>query len=176
METRPLPILRSVALAYEELGHAWRAPRPFMLRALLIILAAKVAEDFVPRQVWSSPLLGHVVGFAIGATQSFCLAPIVIAIHRFIILDEVTSSYAIDPSQPSLIAFFSWLLALSLLSTLVFLLQELLTSAGLAALTALVPTLMVVIAVTIVTIQLTILFPTIAVDARGSSAAHAIEI
>jgi hypothetical protein len=174
MADRPLPILRSVILAYEDVWRVLFALRTLVVYALLIILAVKVLEDFVPMRVWSGPLLGNFLGFVLGAAQSFCLTPILIAIHRFIILDEGTPAYAVDPGQPSFIAFFSWLVVLSLLSALVFSVQEVLTAVGVAATSALGPTLMVAIVVTIVSLRLTILFPAIAVGAPGATAGNAL--
>ena len=42
MTHNPLPILRSVALAYEDVWRLLRAMRMLMLYAMLIILAVKV--------------------------------------------------------------------------------------------------------------------------------------
>ncbi len=173
MATTALPVLRGVTLAYDDVRRVLRAMRTLMVYALLIILAFKVLEGIVPLRMMNG-LLGHVLSFAIGAAQSFCLAPIMIAVHRFIILDEVTPAYGVDPSVPSFIAFFSWLVALSLLSDLVFSLQEFLTAIGFSVGTAVGPTLMVAIVVTIVSLRLTILFPAIAVGARGATAGHAL--
>jgi hypothetical protein len=52
--------------------------------AMLIGLAIKVAEGLFPRGVWGSPL-GSALSLALGAVESFCLTPIMIAFHRFII-------------------------------------------------------------------------------------------
>jgi hypothetical protein len=174
MAPKRLPILRAVSRAYEDVWRVLFALRTLVVCALLIILAVKVAEDFVPMRVWNGPLLGHFLDFVLSAMQSFCLTPIMIAIHRFIILDEVTPSYAVDPGQPSFIAFFSWLVALSLLSDAVLSVQEVLTAIGFSAATAIGPTLMVTIVVTIVSLRLTILFPAVAVGARGAIAANAL--
>jgi hypothetical protein len=42
----------------------------------------------------------------LGAVESFCLMPIIIAFHRFIILDEVAPGYVVDPGHPGFMAFF----------------------------------------------------------------------
>jgi hypothetical protein len=175
MATKTLPILPGVVLAYDDLRRVLRAMRTLMIYALLIILALKVLEEIVPARTMSGALSGNVISFAIGAAQSFCLTPIIIAVHRFIILDEVTTSYAVDPSQPRFIALFSWLVALSILSMLVFGLQEFLTALGVSTGAAIGPGLMVAIIVTIVSLRLTILFPAIAVGARGATAGNALE-
>jgi hypothetical protein len=174
MASQALPILRGVALAYEGLWRVLRVLRMLLLYALLIILAFKVMEDVVPSRTMNGALTGIVLSFAISAAQSFCLTPIMIAVHRFIILDEVTTAYGVDPSQPSFIAFFSWLVALSLFSALVLSVEQLLTAFGFSASTAVGPTLMVAIVVTIISLRLTILFPAIAVGASDATAGNAL--
>jgi hypothetical protein len=172
--TRSLPILRAAALAYEDVWRLLHALRTLVLCALLIVLAVKVLEDVVPMRAWNGPVLGHFLSFAIGAGQSFCLTPIMIAAHRFIILEEVAPGYVVDPSQPSFIAFFSWLVALSLFSAAVFAVPELLTAFGFSARSAVGPAFMVAALVTIVSLRLAILFPAIATGARGATAANAL--
>jgi hypothetical protein len=174
MATRALPILRAVTLAYEDLWRVWRAMPMLIACALLIALAAQVLEEVFPLRVIYGAISGHFLGIAIGALQSFCLTPILIAMHRFIVLEEVPAGYAVDPTQPSFIAFFSWLIALSLMSASVFAVPELLTAFAISAKAALGPMLMVAIVMTIVTLRLAILFPAIAVGARGATAAHAL--
>ena len=44
------------------------------------------------------------------------LAPILIAIHRFIILDEITKTYAVPLGEPAFRKFFGWLFAFEVLA------------------------------------------------------------
>ncbi|MGC1855720.1 MAG: hypothetical protein WA725_03030 [Pseudolabrys sp.] len=83
----------------------------------LIGLAIKVAGDLFPRRVWGGPL-GSALSLALGAVESFCLTPIMIAFHRFIILDEVAPGYVVDPGRPGFMEFFGWLVALSILAAI----------------------------------------------------------
>jgi hypothetical protein len=174
MATQPLPILRAVGAAYHDVWSTLLAMRTLVLCAVLITLAVKAAEDFMPMRAWSGPGLGNLLSFLLGVAQSFCLTPIMIAVHRFIILEEVTPGYIVDPGQPGFIPFFSWLVVLSIFSTLVFSVQEVLTAIGFSVKTAIGPTLMVLIVLTIVSLRLTILFPAIAVGARGANASNAL--
>ncbi|MGB8103532.1 MAG: hypothetical protein WCF47_04585, partial [Pseudolabrys sp.] len=114
--------------------------------AVLIGLAIKVAEDLFPQRVWDGPV-GTALSLALGAVESFCLTPIMIAFHRFIILDEVAPGYVVDPGRPGFMAFFGWLVALSILRELVVLAQETLTAFGVPVLIAAIPTLVVLIVV-----------------------------
>jgi hypothetical protein len=48
MATQRLSILPAVATAYRDLWRVWLAMRMLVIIALLILLATKEAEDFVP--------------------------------------------------------------------------------------------------------------------------------
>jgi hypothetical protein len=174
MATQTLPILRAVGAAYHDAWRALLAMRTLVLCAALIILAVKVVEDFVPMRAWSGAGQGHLLSFLLGVVESFCLTPIMIAVHRFIILDEVTPGYVVDPGEPSFLAFFVWFIAFSLLRDAVFATQEFLTAIGFSVKTAAGPALMVLIVLAIVSLRLTILFPAIAVKARGANASNAL--
>ena len=139
----------------------------------LIGVAIKVAEDLFPRRVWGGPL-GSALSLALGAVESFCLTPIMIAFHRFIILDEVAPGYVVDPGRPGFMEFFGWLVALSILRGLVVLTQETLTAFGVPVLIAAIPTLVVLITVIVLSVRLIILFPAVAVNARGANAPNAL--
>ncbi len=80
--------------------------RMLVILALLIFLATKAAEDFVPLRPWNGFVLYFFLDFAVGAVQIFFLTPFMIAVYRFIILDQVAASYALDPRRPEFIPFF----------------------------------------------------------------------
>jgi hypothetical protein len=83
-----LPIARIVATAYRDLWRVALSLRTLVVCVLLILLAFKVAEDLVPSQILSRAIVGEALSFMMGAAQSLLLTPFMIAIHRFIILDE----------------------------------------------------------------------------------------
>ncbi len=173
MADASLSILPAVTLAYSDARRILRAMTMLVIFAVLIGLAFKVAEDLFPRRVWGGPL-GSVLSLALGAMESFCLTPIMIAIHRFIILDEVAPGYVIDPSRPGYMAFFGWLVALSILRELVVLTQDTLAAFGVPVLIAAIPTLVALVVVVVLSIRLTILLPAIAVNARGANVPNAL--
>ncbi|MGB8897208.1 MAG: hypothetical protein WA322_18225 [Pseudolabrys sp.] len=173
MAASSLSIIPAVALAYSDARRILRAMTMLAVFAVLIGLAIKVAEDLFPQRVWDGPV-GTALSLALGAVESFCLTPIMIAFHRFIILDEVAPGYVVDPSRPGFMAFFGWLVALSILRELVFLTQETLTALGVPVLIAAVPTLVVLIVVIILSLRLIILFPAFAVNSRGANALNAL--
>ena len=166
-------IVAVVSLAYSDARRILRAMTMLVIFAVLIGLAIKVAEDLFPRRVWGGPL-GSALSLALGAVESFCLTPIMIAFHRFIILDEVAPGYVVDPGRPGFMAFFGWLVALSILRGLVVLTQETLTAFGVPVLIAAIPTLVVLITVFVLSVRLIILFPAVAVNARGANAPNAL--
>ena len=166
-------IVAAVTLAYSDAQRILRAMTMLVIFAVLIGLAIKVAEDLFPRRVWGGPL-GSALSLALGAVESFCLTPIMIAFHRFIILDEVAPGYVVDPGRPGFMEFFGWLVALSILRGLVVLTQETLTAFGVPVLIAAIPTLVVLITVIVLSVRLIILFPAVAVNARGANAPNAL--
>ena len=168
-----LSIIPAVTLAYSDARRILRAMTMLVVFAVLIALAIKVAEDFFPERVWGGPV-GTALSLALGAVESFCLTPIMIAFHRFIILDEVAPGYVVDPGRPGFMAFFGWLVALSILRVLVVVAQETLTALGVPVLIAVVPTLVVLSVVIILSLRLIILFPALAVNARGANAPNAL--
>jgi hypothetical protein len=172
--TSRLPILSTVTTAYSDVGRALSTMRMLAISALFIILAINVVEDLVPMRVWAGPVLGWVLSFAVDAIRSFCLTPFMMAIHRFILRGEVTRGYAPDPGQPSFMAFFGWLVALSAINTLAFSLQDVWTAVGLPTLAALAVSAVIGVAVAILSLRLSILFPAIAIETRGATAANAL--
>jgi hypothetical protein len=171
--TRRLSIIRMVVAAYRDLWHVVLTLRTLVICALLILLAFKVAEDLVPWRTWSRPVVGDLLGFVHGAVQSFLLTPFMIALHRFIVLDEVTSGYALDPSRPNVMLFFKWLVVLSAIGSLAFWAYALLTALDVPIAGAGVSALVILAAAAFIFIRLAILFPAIAVNAPGAQAANA---
>jgi hypothetical protein len=168
-----LPIARLVATAYRDLWRVALSLRALVVCVLLILLAFKVAEDLVPSQVLSRAIVGEALSFMMGAAQSLLLTPFMIAIHRFIILDEVTPGYAIDPSEPSFRSFFGWLIALSAVGSMVWWTYELFTAFDTPMTAAIVPTALMLVVAVMVSIRLSVLFPAIAVGSPGAQAANA---
>jgi hypothetical protein len=170
--TSRLPILALVSMVYRDVWRVLLTMRMLVLTVLLIVLALNVAEELVPVRVWGGPVLGSLLGFAMDAVRSFCLTPFMIAVHRFILRDEVTRHYAPDPSQPGFMVFFGWLVVLSAVGTLALVLQEVLSAISLSPFAGLVVAAFVIIAVGLLSLRLSILFPAIAIEARGATAAN----
>jgi hypothetical protein len=172
--TSRLLILPIVTMAYRDVWRVLKTMRTLALYVLLIVLAISVVENLVPVRVSGGPVLGSLLSFAVDVVRSFCLTPFMIAVHRFILRGEVTRGYAPDPGRPGFMAFFGWLVALSAIGTLALVLQELLTAISLSPFAGLVVAAIVIIALGLFSLRLSILFPAIAIEARGATAANAL--
>jgi cytochrome bd-type quinol oxidase subunit 2 len=93
-----------------------------------------------------------------------------IAVHRFVILGEVTTSYVLEPNQRVFRAFFGWLLALSVIGLFAVMLFA---PNALPASLSLAIVLIVMVLMIVVTLRLSILFPAIAVETPGATARNA---
>src|SRR5580692_8812053 len=100
MRQRRLPILPTLVAAYRDLGRLLTAMRAVMLSAFFIMLATSVAAEFVPQRLWDQVLAGEALDLAQNAVEAFLLTPIVIAIHRFVILDKITPNYTVQIGEP----------------------------------------------------------------------------
>lgn len=165
-----LPIWAPVTTGYKDALNACNAMRGLAVYAALIALLGNAAGAVMPVRELDNLALSLGLGFVMNAAQNFLLTPIMIAVHRFILLEEVTSNYVLEPRRPTFRAFFGWLMALSVLSLLVSSLVSIapLPSFALAGL-FMAGTIFIVV----VSIRLAILFPAIAVDAPGATPANA---
>jgi len=147
--------------------------RGLLLNGVIICIAISAVAEFVPERPWDSAIAGEAADFVQSAIWALLFTPILIAIHRFIIRDEVTRGYTFPVGEPAFRQFFLWLFALKVLTGLPFdflgLLQSLDLSLGATTLGFIVA---LVVAVAL-WLRLTILLPAIAVQAPGATAAHA---
>jgi hypothetical protein len=174
MRQRRLPIVPTLVAAYRDLGRLLTAMRALMLSAFFIMLATSVVAELVPQRLWDQELTGEALGLAQNAVEAFLLTPIVIAIHRFVILDKITPNYTVPIGEPVFGIFFGWLLALKVLIGLPFdLLGALQTFNWSPPASALAAALALIAAVG-VSLRLTILFPALAVEAPGATPSHAL--
>ena len=171
MATTQLPILRSVTTAYRDAWNAISAMPALAVAALVITLAISVLEYVLPLRALVLTSLGALITFLLSIAQNFLITPVIIAVHRFIVLGEVTPGYVLEPRQRRFQLFFGWLLALTTVASLMRLAVT--AFAGLSFGILFAFELVSAIAMTVVTLRLMILFPAIAVDAAGATAANA---
>src|SRR5260370_36451335 len=88
--------------------------KPALIMLLLLVMLETVKALIMP-------VASRTVDFALKrssyeAIQAFLMTPYAIAVHRFVILGEVTMSYRIAPAEPRFRRFFGWSLAFLVLS------------------------------------------------------------
>jgi hypothetical protein len=174
MRQRRLPIMPTLVAAYRDLGRLLSAMRALMLSAFFIMLATSVAAELVPQRLWDRELTGEALGLAQNAVEAFLLTPIVLAIHRFVILDKLTPNYTVPIGEPVFGIFFAWLLALKVLIGLPFDLLGVLQALDWSPAASVLAVALALIAAVGVSLRLTILLPALAVEAPGATPAHAL--
>ncbi len=173
MKELRLPIVPTLIEAYRDLRRLLSSLRTIVIGAFLILLAISVATDFVPQRLWDQTFSGEALTVLQDALWAFLLTPVVIAVHRFVILGEVTPNYGLDIGEPSFRRFFIWLFVLKVSSGLPYTLLGALQTLGFSALATVIPFAIALIAVTTLSLRLIILLPAIAVEAPGASPRHA---
>lgn len=172
MQGTRLSIWPSAVRGYRD---AWRAllAMPALAGAAFVIgLAEKWAFQSLP----TSPLeldVSRPLKTTISLVASFWRVPILIAVHRFVLLQEVTPRYRLDLSDPRFRRFLGWFLTVGLVAQLTGWLGALARPAnpgvGLGNVGWLVLSIILAIVGFFFVMRLTILFPAIAVDAPGAT-------
>ncbi|MGA2795776.1 MAG: hypothetical protein ABSE69_20135 [Roseiarcus sp.] len=109
------------------------------------------------------PLLSGVV---FSVAQALALTPLAIAVHRFVLLDEIHDSYDFAPGDPRFQKFFVFTIALELLGAIPQVIAYLF--AAVSTFLSSIVLLVLAVVTTIVAVRTVILFPSIAVDATGA--------
>jgi hypothetical protein len=158
------PLITALRLAYSDTLDALRAMPNLAVAGLLILIGASAVSVLVVHPVIpATSLLGREI---MGVLTNFLLTPFLIAVHRFIVLGDVTRRYLIEPQDPRFQLFFYWSAALYIVSALAEAVVEF-TVDSQGARTAV--GFVVSIAMLVVSLRMTVLFPAIAVDAPGAT-------
>ena len=167
------PISQAVAQAYRDVFHCIGELRALVVIVLLITLAFQIAEILLLPPGSGQVSRDLLLRFLSNLAQGFLTVPYYIAVHRLVILGERTASYVLAPSNPRFQLFFWWWAALSVVMYTPISLVGLLAPAGgsppSALLVALAAMPVVLIAIIIISLRLTIIFPAVAVDAPGAT-------
>jgi hypothetical protein len=170
-----LSVVSVVAMGYRDLVRVLRTLTNLVVIALAISLALQFLEFLFLASWLEIPVVGTLVTLGLSALRSFLLTPFYIAVHRFVILDEIARKYSFDRHSRRFSLFFAWSFALAaLVSVLGLLLIPLLVLIIPWAEPKLLAMLIVIVAAAIVVVRLTIIFPAIAVDASGADAPNAL--
>lgn len=149
---------------------AWAALRAMPQLALIVVgilLVLTLLETILTRVIPRNSLFGHDI---LSVFHYALVTPYFIAVHRFILLGEVTRHYRLQWDDRRFQLFFGWAFTLFVLTRLA-LLEHALPRHWMIHFIALVVT----VAVGVLFTRVTIMFPAIAVDAPGADPRHAFE-
>ncbi len=169
-----LPIWPTLAAAYREWRRMLPVLRPLIVNAFLIVLAISALDEFIPAKLSEPELSGTIITLVEAALRALLLAPIVAAIHRFIVLDEITKAYALPLGEAEFRRFFAWLFVLELLGGLPIDFLGLMQALNVSVVASTVAFVVAVIAAFVLMLRLSILPPAIAVGAPGARPAQAL--
>ncbi len=141
----------------------------FVTATVLMLVLNAVSVPLTPAPKQEPGLAIQLVMYGLGIVQGLVLTPVAIAMHRFVLLAEVTERYQMNFSDPRFMKFFLVSVAFQFLigipSTLVTLALK--SEGVLGGIMAFVFGLSFFVAV-FVAVRILILFPAIAVDAAGA--------
>jgi len=174
MKQHRLPVVPTLVAVYREWWRVLAALRPLLLNACAILVAISAAESFVSMRLWDQVVLGEMMTLIREAIWALLLAPIIVAIHRFVILNEVVRAYTLPVDEPAFRVFVAWLFALSVLAGLPFDFLGLMQALGLPLSASTLGFAIVLVAAAAVLLRLTTLPPAIAVEAADVRPSRAI--
>jgi hypothetical protein len=134
----------------------------------LVMSLAILAINANPYALVGSPWLPII---AIGASivQAVLLAPLAIAVHRFVLLGEKTNRYPLEPKSSRYLRFVGFAILVKILWLIPTTIQSLIPAdSGLAGVVG-IPAFVLAITVVIIVVRRAILFPAIAIDAPGAT-------
>lgn len=149
-------------MAYRDAFYALRAMPAIAAAALAIGLAQSAVQLLSPQALQQEYF---VVGLALMTVWSLLVTPVLIAIHRFILLGEATHDYRIGSTSRYWL-FFQLSFYFNAAATLSGAISQVLVGVHTTLFLLALP---VFILLVFVALRLTLLFPAIAVDAAGAS-------
>lgn len=165
-----------IGTAVQAWGDAFRAiaAMPALAGAVLAIQLIIGGASFLlmPDPLTMTDGIGpmfHLLAIATGVVQSFLVAPLAIAVHRYVLLGETTNRYSLDPSSPRYLRFVGFAVLVSLIWSVPNLIGSFLPSGKQASMSGGILTFVFFIIVAVITTRRAILFPAIAVDAPGAT-------
>ncbi len=174
MATKKPPVLDTAVTAWKDAFRAIGAMPVVAGIAFVLVLVTSLASIVImpnPYALVGSPWL-PVVSIVSTIVQAVLLAPLAIAVHRFVLLGETTNRYPLDLGSSRYQRFVGFAILVKVLWLIPSLIQTLIPGAtanqALAAGLGIV-SFALVITVIIVVVRRVILFPAIAIDAPGAT-------
>lgn len=169
MRQKRLPIFSTVAAAYREWWRMMQELRVVLACAFVIVLAASALTDLIPARLSDQELTGEGLTLLQEAIDAVLLAPILIAIHRFVILDQTSRAYLFPIGEPTFRRYIVWLFALNVLTTLPIDLLGVMQALNVPVLTSTFLTIAILVLAIALALRLSTLLPAIAVEASGAA-------
>jgi hypothetical protein len=169
-----LPIWRTVGAAYREWWRMLPVLRPLAVNAVLIVIAISALDALVPARWSLQEPSASIITLIEAAVRALLLAPVVAAIHRFIIRDAVTKAYTLPLADAQFRRFFAWLFALELIGGLPLEFLVLLQAFNVSPRATGVAFVVALVAALVLMLRLAILPPAIAVGAPGARLSQAL--
>jgi hypothetical protein len=154
MASGRLPITRAVAMAYRDSVRVMHTMPGLALIVGAILFSLNIADPLASSYVRGGmPVASFLKEVGLRVAESILLTPFMIAVHRFIILDEVTGRYAIEWRSPRFERYFVWYLMMWLFTMAAGVVVSTLTD-GLSMATAATVALVAFIVVAVVYLRL----------------------
>ena len=169
-----LPIWRTVAATYREWWRMLPVLRLLVVNAVLIVIAISAVDALVPGRWSMQEPSASIITLVEAAVRALLLAPVVVAIHRFIIRDNITKAYTLPLGDAQFRRFFAWLFALELIGGLPLQFLVLMQAFNVSVRTTAVAFAVALVAAFVLMLRLAILPPAIAVRAPGARLAQAL--
>lgn len=165
MNTAP-PVFSTAIQSYRDAFAAIMA-MPFVAG---VAFAASLGQGIIefallPTVSAERSLFDEIIALFLGAVWSFLFAPFLIAVHRFVVLGEVTDRYRIEPGNPRFLRFFQWSFALFAIFSAVTIVSTITGENAIGAVIAFAGA----VAALFIGLRVVILFPAIAVDAPNAT-------
>ena len=167
------PVIGTAVVAWQDAFRAIGAMPEVASIALVLVLATSLAGFAIfpnPYALVGSPWL-PVISIVSGVVQAILLAPLAIAVHRFVILGETTNRYPLEPASSRYLRFVGFAILVKILWQIPSAIQGFINPAFSSAFG--IVAFVLSITVIIIVVRRAILFPAIAVDAPGATWSNA---
>jgi hypothetical protein len=167
------PVIETAAAAWRDAFRAIGAMPEVTGIALVLVLATSLAGFAIfpnPYALVRSPWL-PVISIVSGVVQAILLAPLAIAVHRFVILGETANRYPLQPRSSRYLRFVGFAILVKILWQIPSTIQGFINPAFSRAFR--IVAFVLSITVIIIVVRRAILFPAIAVDAPGATWSNA---
>jgi hypothetical protein len=169
-EKKP-PVIETAVIAWRDALRAIEVMPVVAGIAFVLVLVTSFASFAIipnPYALVGSPWL-PIISIGASIVQAVLLAPLAIAVHRFVLLGEKTNRYPLEPKSSRYLRFVGFAILVKILWLIPSTIESLIPAdSGLAGVVG-IPAFVLVITVVIIVVRRAILFPAIAIDAPGAT-------